>query len=174
VSNLGQGLSTTTEQPGCYQITCLTYCCCCCCRTALFRNSKLTHRLQDALGGNSRLLVLACISPSADTLSGELVGWQFLLLLPGSAFSSNATAGCWCWPASHPVLTHSQVRWWDGTSLFTCYLTHVGVGVGVVLAISSDARGIRERCPAIHRQHLMHSQATHQQAAGAGLHLTMC
>lgn len=39
--------------------------------TLYHRNSKLTHRLQDALGGSSRLLVVACISTAASHILGE-------------------------------------------------------------------------------------------------------
>jgi hypothetical protein len=48
---------------------CARLACCCC------RNSKLTFRLQDALGGgNSKLLVIACISSAKDNLAGESDG----------------------------------------------------------------------------------------------------
>jgi hypothetical protein len=45
------------------------------------RNSKLTFRLQDALGGgNSKLLVVACISTARQDLAGALAGltWHVL------------------------------------------------------------------------------------------------
>jgi hypothetical protein len=56
-----------TSQPQLVLTSCSCCCCCCCC----CRNSKLTHRLQDALGGNSRLLVLACISTDTAQLPGD-------------------------------------------------------------------------------------------------------
>lgn len=33
-----------------------------------FRNSKLTRLLQDSLGGNSRTVMLACVSPAESSL----------------------------------------------------------------------------------------------------------
>jgi len=37
-----------------------------------YRDSKLTRLLQDSLGGNSRTLMLACVSPSSDNLAETL------------------------------------------------------------------------------------------------------
>lgn len=57
-------------------------------RVTTYRNSKLTFRLQDALGGgNSKLLVVACISTAKSDLQGEvalrpLCAWPHTCTLP--------------------------------------------------------------------------------------------
>ena len=42
-----------------------------------YRNSKLTHILKDSLGGNSRTLMIAAVSPSSDSFSETLSTFKF-------------------------------------------------------------------------------------------------
>lgn len=44
-------------------------------RVPTYRNSRLTQRLQDSLGGNSRLLVLACVTSAQHALPGAGRPW---------------------------------------------------------------------------------------------------
>lgn len=41
-------------------------------RHVSYRDSKLTRILQNSLGGNSKTLMIACVSPSDDSLSETL------------------------------------------------------------------------------------------------------
>ena len=42
-----------------------------------YRNSKLTHLLQDALGGDAKLLLLLCVSPTKQFLAETLQSLGF-------------------------------------------------------------------------------------------------
>ena len=42
-----------------------------------YRDSKLTLMLQDALGGNSKTMMITCINPKQDSLSHSMVALQY-------------------------------------------------------------------------------------------------
>lgn len=48
-------------------------------KTICYRNSKLTHILKDSLGGNSKTLMIAAVSPSSDSFGDTLSTLKFAL-----------------------------------------------------------------------------------------------
>jgi hypothetical protein len=74
-----------------------------------YRNSKLTHLLKDALGGNSQTLFLACVSPadSNDSESYSTLNVS-LCLLPLVNFNLIACFSVCATSSKHSQQTHSQ------------------------------------------------------------------